>query len=211
MTWQKWGVFMAMEIVLSLTPGPAVLFVVSQGLRYGAKRSLWASLGILSGNAFYFALSATGLGALLLASHEVFAAIRWAGAAYLVWLGATTFIGRGAAVAPDASVDAPGAPASGLRLLGRGFVLQAANPKALVFFTALLPQFIDPHASVAWQVLILGASSVVGEFFVLAGYGAFAGRAARLARRPSFARTTNRVAGALLVGAGAGLALAERK
>ncbi|HEX8907420.1 MAG TPA: LysE family transporter, partial [Longimicrobiaceae bacterium] len=98
MTWQRWAVFMAMEIVLSLTPGPAVLFVVAQGLRYGAVRSLWANLGILSGNAFYFALSATGLGALLLASHDLFAAVRWAGAAYLVWLGISTFVGRGAAV-----------------------------------------------------------------------------------------------------------------
>jgi threonine/homoserine/homoserine lactone efflux protein len=202
--------FMVMEIVLCLTPGPAVLFVVAQGLRYGAARSLWANLGILSGNAFYFALSATGLGALLLASNELFTAVKWAGAAYLVWLGVTTFLGRGAAVAEAGTGDV--APTvSGPRLLGRGFVLQAANPKALVFFTALLPQFIDPRAPVAMQVLVLGASSVVAEFFVLAAYGAFAGRAGRLARRPSFARATNRIAGALLVGAGAGLALAYRK
>jgi threonine/homoserine/homoserine lactone efflux protein len=202
--------FMVMEIVLCLTPGPAVLFVVAQGLRYGVVRSLWANLGILSGNAFYFALSATGLGALLLASNELFTAVKWAGAAYLVWLGVTTFLGRGGAVAEEGTGDV--APSvSGPRLLGRGFVLQAANPKALVFFTALLPQFIDPRGPVAAQVLVLGASSVFAEFFVLAGYGAFAGRAGRLARRPSFARATNRVAGALLVGAGAGLALAERK
>src|SRR5262249_11533280 len=103
MTWQKWVMFMVMEIVLCLTPGPAVLFVVAQGLRYGAARSLWANLGILSGNAFYFALSATSLGALLLASHELFTAVKWAGAAYLVWLGVTTFFGRGAAIASGAS------------------------------------------------------------------------------------------------------------
>lgn len=210
MTWQKWAVFMVMEIVLCLTPGPAVLFVVAQGLRYGAVRSLWANLGILSGNAFYFALSATSVGALLLASNALFTAVKWAGAAYLVWLGVTTFLGRGAVVETAGAADV--APSvSGPRLLGRGFVLQAANPKALIFFTALLPQFIDPTHSVAPQVLILGVSSVVAEFPVLATYGAFAGRAGRLARRPSFARATNRVAGALLVGAGAGLALAERK
>ncbi|HSU16978.1 LysE family translocator [Longimicrobium sp.] len=210
MTWQRWGAFVVMEIVLSLTPGPAVLFVVAQGLRHGAARSLWANLGILSGNAFYFALSATGLGALLLASHDLFTVVKWAGAAYLVWLGAATFLGRGAGIAADGSAGA--APeVSGPRMLGRGFVLQAANPKALVFFTALLPQFIDPRAAVGWQVLILGASSVVAEFFVLAAYGVFAGRAARLAHRPSFARTTNRISGALLVGAGAGIALAGRR
>jgi len=210
MTWERWAVFMVMEIVLSLTPGPAVLFVVAQGLRYGGMRSLWASAGILAGNAFYFALSATGLGALLLASHDVFAAVRWVGAAYLVWLGIRTFAGRGGGLAAVPSHDASDA-ASGPRLLGRGFVLQAANPKALVFFTALLPQFIDRAAPVWPQVLILGASSVVAEAMILAGYGAFAGRASVLARRPAYARTTNRVAGALLAGAGVGLALADAR
>lgn len=210
MTWQTWAVFMAMEIALILTPGPAVLFVVSQGLRYGGARSLWANLGILSGNALYFSLSGTGLGALLLASRQVFAVVRWAGAAYLVYLGVATFLGRAAAVAPDPSADAAQA-VGGPRLMARGFVLQVANPKALVFFTALLPQFIHPHAPVFPQVLILGASSVCAEFAVLAAYGAFAGRAGRLARRPGFARATHRVSGALLACAGAGVALAGRR
>lgn len=205
MTWQTWGLFMLTEIVLCLTPGPAVLFVVSQGLRYGGMRSLWANAGILTANTVYFALSGAGLGAVLLASHDLFLVVKWAGAAYLVYLGATTFFGRGAGIAADGEEP----PAiSGPRLLGRGFVLQAANPKALVFFTALLPQFIDPRGNVAVQVLVLGVSSAVAEFLVLGAYGAFAGRAQHLARRPRFARAANRLSGALLIGAGAGLTLA---
>ncbi|HYJ78507.1 MAG TPA: LysE family translocator [Longimicrobiaceae bacterium] len=206
MTWQTWSIFMLTEIVLCLTPGPAVLFIVSQGLRYGGMRALWANAGILTANTLYFALSAAGLGAVLLASHDLFLVVKWAGAAYLVYLGGTTFFGRGVGISSDATDGPP--TVSGPGLLARGFVLQAANPKALVFFTALLPQFIRPDHAVGPQVLVLGISSIVAEFPVLAAYGAFAGRAQHLARRPRFARAANRVSGALLIGAGAGLALA---
>src|SRR5262245_47262826 len=137
MTWETWIVFVVTETVLCLTPGPAVLFVVAQGIGRGAGAALAAAAGILAGNAFYFALSATGLGAMLLAAYGLFSAIKWVGAAYLVWLGVSTF--RARAVPHEVPAAAGG------RLLGRGFVVQVANPKALVFFTALLPQFIDPN------------------------------------------------------------------
>ena|SRR5437867_1059084 len=205
MTWQTWGLFMATETALCLTPGPAVLFVVSQGLSYGAARSLWANFGILAANALYFVLSALGLGAVLLTSHSVFLLIRWAGAAYLIFLGLRTFLGKGEAFA---EFPAPAVKTGlGRRLLLRGVVLQAVNPKSLIFFTALLPQFIDPKGPVGWQVLILGVSSVVVEFFVLCGYGLFAGRAAGLAKEPRYARLTNRLAGACLILAATGVAL----
>ena len=210
MTLHVWAVFVVTEIVLSLTPGPAVLFVISQGLRHGGAKSIWASIGILSSNAFYFMLSATGLGALLLASHDLFLMVKWLGAAYLVYLGITTLLNKGAegGLFPE---NAGLSTASGPRLWLRGFSLQAANPKALIFFTALLPQFINPAEPVAWQVLILGISSVVAEFFVLVGYGVLAGRAAHLARLPRFVHLTDRVAGVLLIGAGASLALARNE
>jgi len=199
---------MATETALCLTPGPAVLFVVSQGLSYGAARSLWANFGILAANALYFVLSALGLGAVLLTSHSVFLLIRWAGAAYLIFLGLRTFLGKGEAFAefPAPAVNT----GLGRRLLLRGVVLQAVNPKSLIFFTALLPQFIDPKGPVGWQVLILGVSSVVVEFFVLCGYGLVAGRAAGLAKEPRYARLTNRLAGACLILAATGVALAGK-
>jgi homoserine/homoserine lactone efflux protein len=209
MSWQIWSLFMITETALCLTPGPAVLFVVSQALSHGAARSLWANLGILTANTLYFILSALGLGAVLLASHEVFQVIRWVGAAYLIYLGLMTFFGKGKALAqsPQSSRETR----VGWKLLTRGVVLQAANPKSLIFFTALLPQFIDPKNPVGWQILILGVSSVFVEFFVLAGYGFFAGRAAHLAREPRYARLTNQVAGACLIVAGTGVALAGKE
>ena len=204
MTLATWAFFVLTETVLCLTPGPAVLFVISQALKHGSLKSLWANAGILSGNTLYFALSATGVGALLLASHRLFIGIKWAGAAYLIFLGVKTFLDRG-----GARLDAPTTLSGpvGSRLLLRGFAVQAANPKALVFFTALLPQFINPTAPVAVQLLILGVSSLFVEFLILAGYGILAGRASSLAGQPRFARATNRVSGGLLIAAGAGLAL----
>ena len=147
-----------------------MLLVLSQGLTRGTSASVSANLGILAGNACYFTLSATGLGAILMASYDLFSLIRWIGAGYLVWLGVMAF-------------------------------------KALVFFTALLPPFIDPRGSVVAQVAVLGVTSVVIEFFVLLAYGALAGRLTSVATRPRFQIVANRVAGGMLVAAGVSVAL----
>ena len=207
MTWHIWWFFVVTELVLCLSPGPAVLFVVAQALGHGTRRSVWASLGILASNGCYFVLSALGLGAVLLASHVLFRAVKYAGAAYLVWLGIGTIRGGGMAmrVRPD------GSGVSGPRLLARGFATQAANPKALLFFAALLPQFLVPGVALGFQVAVLGATSVVVEFLVLLGYGVLAGRASELLAQHRFSKWLNRVAGGLLIGAGAGLALSGRE
>jgi homoserine/homoserine lactone efflux protein len=202
MTFETWALFAITETALCFTPGPAVLLVLSQGLTRGTAASVSANLGILAGNACHFALSATGLGAVLLASYELFSAIRWLGAAYLVWLGVSAFVGTSTVLAVGSA-----APASPLRTFVNGFVLQVANPKALVFFVALLPQFIDPRGSVLAQVAILGVTSVVIEFFVLLAYGALAGRLTAVAARPRFQTLANRVAGTMLVAAGVSVAL----
>lgn len=209
MTWHSWALYLGMEIVLCLTPGPAVLFVISQALQHGGRRSIWASLGILAGNAFYFLLSAAGLGAVLLASNALFQVIRYLGAGYLMLLGLATLLGRGLAL--PRSIGATEATRTNAELLRQGFLIQVANPKALLFFTALLPQFIKPDAPVGLQVLILGVTAESAEFLILALYGLFAGRMAALARAPHYVSLTNRVAGGLLAGAGLGLALTGRR
>src|SRR6185503_9405378 len=99
-------------------------------------RSLWATSGILLGNAVYFALGALGLGAVLLASHRLYLAIRYLGALYLLYLGISTFFGRG--IALDLRQEEGGGEVSGWRLLGRGLLVQLSNPKAILFVTAFL-------------------------------------------------------------------------
>ena len=210
MSWEVWATFLLVETGLALAPGPAVLFVVSTALRHGGRRSVWANVGILSGNAFYFTLSAVGLGAVLLASHDVFTLLKWCGAAYLVYLGLRLVVAPGGPP-NDANAEQPVAGRSTWTIFRQGFILQAANPKALVFFVALLPQFINPAGNVALQIAILGVTSVVAEFVVLCGYGFAAGRLSAWARRPSVARATDRAAGTLLVGAGVGLGLSTNR
>ena len=202
---EVWVLFVVTESILCLTPGPAVLLVVAQALGRGAAASVWATLGILTGNALYFALSATGLGALLLASYELFALVRWLGAAYLIWLGVRVLLGRSAARSTATTV----AVGRG-RTFVNGFVLQAANPKALLFFVALLPQFIEPGGRVAGQVLVLAATSVAIELVILLAYGAAAGRLHALTANPRFARFADGLVGTMLVTAGVGLAAVRR-
>ena len=203
MRWETWLFFIITDGVMSLTPGPAVLFVLSQAIRRGASKSVWGSCGILTANAVYFALSATSLGAIILASSRIFFMVKWLGAGYLIYLGLRNFFGKTSVLAlPEATVQTAG----GWRIFRDGFLLQGANPKALLFFTAILPQFIDPKGAVAFQVFILGTSSILLEFIILFTYGQLAGRALPAARNPRFEAWTNRIAGSLLIAAGVGLA-----
>jgi homoserine/homoserine lactone efflux protein len=191
-----------------LSPGPAVLLVLSMSLTRGWQPGLLASAGILEANLFYFALSATSLGAMLLASWELFFLIKWLGAAYLIWLGLKTFFARMDAVRPVAEPLTP--PRIGMRTFLHGVVAQGANPKALLFFTALLPQFVNPAAPLVPQIALLALTSVLIEFGVLTAYAVLASRARGLTYRPRFAHIINRVGGGLLIGAGAGLATLKR-
>ena len=203
MRWEVWSLFVVTEAVLSMTPGPAVLFVLSQAIQRGPGKSVWATAGILSANTVYFALSATSLGAVIVASYKLFFLIKWLGAAYLVYLGLRSFFGKSSiASLPESNSGSR----TGSRILRDGFLLQAANPKAILFFTAILPQFIDPHRNVVFQIVLLGVTSVVVEFVILYTYGQLAGRGLATARSPRFEKVTNRVAGSLLIGAGIGLA-----
>ena len=208
MSIEAWLLFTITETVLCVSPGPAVLLVLSMSLTRGWQPGLQASAGILVANLLYFALSATSLGALLLASWELFVLIKWLGAAYLIWLGLTTFFASRDAVRPVAEPLTP--LHTGMGTFLHGVVAQGANPKALLFFTALLPQFVNPAAPLVPQIALLAVTSVLIEFGVLTGYAVLASRARSLAHRPRFARIINRVGGGLLIGAGAGLATLKR-
>jgi homoserine/homoserine lactone efflux protein len=204
---QTWMLYVLTVAALSATPGPAVLFVLSQAIRRGTSKSVWATIGILSANAAYFVLSATSLGAILVASYRLFLVIKWLGAAYLIYLGLRCFFGRSSLHTLPNLGDSRIAE---WRIWRDGFIVQGANPKALVFFTAILPQFIDINHSVASQVLILGVSSIVVEFFILLLYGQLAGKAFSAANNPRFEKVTNRASGALLMAAGLGIARLKR-
>jgi homoserine/homoserine lactone efflux protein len=198
--WDTYWLYVLTEAALSLSPGPAVMLVIAYGLTQGARRSVFAALGILTANALYFVLSATALGAVLVASQSFFVAVKWIGAAYLVYVGLSALFGR---PSPITVSNAANRPRSRRAIYMSGLTLQLANPKTLIFFVAILPQFVDPRLAVAPQMVWLAAGSIVPELFILTGYGYLASRAARIATDPRYARITDRIAGVLVLGAAA--------
>jgi len=190
-------------------PGPAVLLVISSALQRGFHLGLAAALGILVTNIIYFALSGTSLGAMLVASRWVYLTAKWLGAAWIIYMGARDLFN------PPGGLSVADSPAE-LRTTGfvdyfrRGLVLQLSNPKAIIFFGALLPQFINANAPLPLQLLILGASSTVIEFLVLAAYSFAASGASSLVRSARYAHLTHRIGGALLIIVGLGVAFLGR-
>jgi len=190
-TFKTWLLFFTMEGALSLSPGPAVFYVVSQSARGGVSRTLAATAGILSANGIYFILSATSLGAIIAASARFFTLAKWLGAAYLIYLGVRAL--RSAGMSQSVVLGpAAGDTQSRRRVYIGALTLQSANPKALLFFLALLPQFIDPRAAIAPQMLILTATSMIPEFCILMGYGWLASRAVRASARFGVTSRINR-------------------
>ncbi len=194
--------FGLLELTLCLIPGPAVLLTLSYALRRGTRGGLTAASGILAGNTLYFILSGLGVVALLLASYRVFTILKWAGVLYLAFLGVRAlFAHRG--VTPGENGPQRG---DGGRAFGSGFVTQVSNPKAIVFFVAILPQFIDPRGVIWLQLVILTIASIAIELAVLSGYTLAADR---LRRSPAAERASlwiERAGGAILIGIAARIA-----
>ena len=202
MSIKVWTIFLLMETLQCLSPGPAVLFVLSQGLARGALASTWASCGILAANAVYFLLSATSVAAVLVGSRNAFSLITWVGAGYTIWLGVRTFRSSGGLSLASSAKST----VSSARIFTGGFVLQISKPGLLVFFGAVLPQFIIPGHSVARQVLILAVTSIAVEFVILSLYGMLAAQLGKSAVEPRFVKLVNRLAGLMMIVAALALA-----
>ncbi|SMH33233.1 LysE family translocator [Azospirillum agricola] len=210
MSWQTLAFFFATAFVISATPGPNMLLAMSLGLRFGARRAVWGGVGMCVALAVMAALSAFGLGALLSTSVVAFEVVRWAGVAYLTWLGIAAWR---APVEPAGTRDAAaaaGGQGSPARLFLRGLLVAFSNPKALVFMGALFPQFIDAAAPLPPQLGALVATMIVIEFGWIMAYATGGDRLAARLTSVSAARGLNRLTGGLMIGAGGLLALARR-
>ena len=201
-----WLLYVAAVFVLTVTPGPSVLMCVSTAVNLGPRKALITSLGSTSAIVGLMTLSALGLGALLAASETLFTALKWAGAAYLAYLGVRALL----APASDIQV-AGGAVAGGRRLFAQGFLVGLSNPKALLFFGALFPQFLNPAAPQLPQFLVLGATFVFFELGWLTVYALTAARAPRWLQQPQRARQFNPLTGAVFLLAAGLLATSKRQ
>lgn len=167
-------------------------------------RGIRASLGVLAANGFYFALASLGLVSLIATSSRLFLALKWLGAGYLIWIGVRILLSTRRETSAKTSSQELTSP-SVLRSFTHGLVTQGANANLLIYFTALLPQFIVSHAPLAGQIGILALSSVVIEFTVVSAYTCLSARAVRTFQRPGLERPLRRLGGVLLIGAGARL------
>lgn len=167
MTTETWLLFVATALVFMSTPGPSHLLMLSVSMGNGFQRSLATAAGDLSANAIQIVLAGMGLAAVVTTSRYGFALIKWGGVLYLLWLAlkmiVQSFRGR--------ADSGPAARASLRQLWLRGFVTSAANPKAVVFFAALFPQFLDPAKALVPQIAILGFTYIVVDGCFLAAYG----------------------------------------
>lgn len=174
-------VFSLVALIAIITPGPTVLLALASGSRHGVRRALPGMLGAVLSDFVLVGAVVLGLGALLAASEFWFSVVKWAGAAYLAWLGLRMLRSRGGSLsAPQGESGTGGYSARSVLL--KSFLVAVTNPKGYLFCSALLPQFIDPAAAQAPQYIAIALVFALIDFLVMLAY-AFAGsRAARLLR-----------------------------
>ena len=197
MTLETWAAFTAASAILLVIPGPTVLLVVSYSLGQSWRAAFPMAVGVALGDFTAMTLSMLGVGALLVASAGLFSALKWFGAAYLIWLGVKLWRAGGTLDAEPRTDRA-----SAARMLGHAWLVTALNPKSIAFFVAFLPQFLDPASSLLTQMLVFEATFLALAFTNALGYAIVASRARRLAGNPTAIAWFNRAGGTLLIGAG---------
>ncbi len=197
MTLETWIAFAAATAVLLVIPGPTILLVISYALGQGWRTAFPMAVGVALGDFTAMTLSMLGVGALLATSATIFTALKWVGAAYLIYLGVKLFRAGGALDAKPRE-DA----ASPWRMLGHAWLVTALNPKGITFFVAFLPQFLDAKSDFWTQMLIFEATFVTLAFANAFGYALIASRARSVVSDPRTMGLFNKAGGALLVGAG---------
>jgi homoserine/homoserine lactone efflux protein len=188
-----------------LTPGPAVLLALRNGASRGLRSVLWSSLGNVTGIFCLSLASMLGLGAVLKSSAIVFGAVKVLGALYLFYLGIRHLFGRNSALKVPLGRPQNRESATACGLFGEAFLLAATNPKPILFFTALFPQFIHPQAPLLPQFLVLTGIFMSLSFATLVCYALIASRAGPLLVRPHFAAWVNRAVGSVLIAFGAAM------
>ena len=209
--------FIAAGWLLNLTPGPDVLYIVSNALRSGTRAGIVAGLGITAGCFVHIFAAAVGVGALLAASATAFTVLKWVGAAYLLWMGVRMLLSRpsgngGSAAAIAAAQAAPAVAVPLSKVFLGGFWTNALNPKVAIFFLAFVPQFIAPGAdNKALAFVLLGVLFNVNAIPVNTGWAIAAGwMARRVGAVQRGMHWLDRIAGAMFIGFGLKLAFTDQ-
>ncbi|MFC4292733.1 LysE family translocator [Sphingorhabdus arenilitoris] len=189
--------FFFADLAICLTPGPATIVTAGHAASGGIRGALGPIAGIHVGNFIWYTLSAFGLTALITSAPDIYTALRWGGAAYLLWMGYRM-------IAHSSNPFIPGAKARNTRFwpgFGSGLAVHMSNPKALLFYASFLPQFIDPKLPVTQQILVFAGITVITESIGLFTYAGLTASARKAAARRFVAFPFDKIAGSVLIGA----------
>ena len=206
MVLEIWLAFLVAAILISVSPGAGAVACMTTGMRYGYRRGIWNIFGMQVGIALQLAIVGAGLGAVLATSTAAFTALKWLGVAYLCYLG----VKQWRAPAEPVRVGEEHGGGTRTALFVQGFLVNATNPKATMFFLAVLPQFIEALRPLLPQYLTVVATLTAVDLVVMSGYTVFAAKFLALLRAPRQIRFMNRLFGGLFVGAAALLATFKR-
>ncbi|EJG1882889.1 TPA: LysE family translocator [Vibrio parahaemolyticus] len=202
-----WIYYTLAILVLTASPGPSSLLCLSKGVSSGFRLALTTALGSLSAITIILTLSFTGLGVVIASSEFVFNIIKWCGAAYLIWLGIQAFRSKQNDFSKSGSAQVS---TSHVSAYTSGFIVGSSNPKAIIFFTALFPQFIDLTASLLTQYAIFAGTFVVFELSWLTFYALLGVKTSNWLFEAGRAKLFNRLTGGVFISAGVMLSTANR-
>ncbi|PHS79616.1 MAG: flagellar biosynthesis protein FlgM [Rhodospirillaceae bacterium] len=209
MHFEIWLYYFLAVLVLTASPGPSVLLCVTKAVTHGFRASVFTALGSLTAIVGVMTLSFTGLGVVLASSEMVFTAIKWVGAAYLIYLGYKAFTSK--VTSYELSKEKGSSKnKSAVALYVSGFIVGASNPKAIVFFTALFPQFINQQEPLLSQYLIFAVTFAVMELSWLIIYAYLGSRSSKWLLQDGRAKLFNRITGGVLISSGIALSASNR-
>lgn len=204
MTIETWLTFVLASLILTMTPGPSILLGVLHAMKHGPGKVVYTALGDISANFLQMVLVAVGLGVIIASSEIAFIVIKWLGVITLFYMGLMMLISPPRAITSESRTE----DITKSKLYWSGFLVAAGNPKAIVFFTAFFPQFIDPSQPLFQQMAIMCPTMALLDFTWVMIYALSANRfLGFMHRHPSY---INRAGGSALVAAAAFLSLSER-
>ncbi|GAB2800724.1 LysE family translocator [Halomonas shantousis] len=204
-----WLTYVGVIFALIIFPGPVALLCTSHGLKFGRQRATATVLGGASASLVLMMISSLGLGAILAASETAFYVLKMLGGAYLIYLGGKAWL-ETAVVAPQTGAEADNGMASTGRLFRRGFMVGISNPKDLLFFAALFPNFIDISEPQLLQFVILATTWLVIDITLMSTYAGLGSGISRWFKSPGRAKLFNRATGSLFMLAGGSLIASNR-
>lgn len=207
MAFEQFWFFFITTFMLVLVPGPSAMTVASQGAALQSQKAVLGVLGIASADLLFFALSATGISALIVASNELFTLIKWLGVGFLVYLGLSVIFGKTASM----QFTQQKTDHHAFKLFAQGALIQLANPKALLYFSALLPQFLNPNEPLVTQLLVMALTLFLADLLVYSLYSYLGAHMARKALKSWVIRLINKLAGGVLIMTAVKMALIENR